>query len=175
MHQEEDAVSTRKLPSYATLTPNYPTGDDPEAVKQDIGGAVDEDWITNTCVVRISKAFNYVGDKKYEIPRTNGLLTVKGRDQKNYAIRVAEFIGFLRNQYGPPDIVREGDEISVDPFRDMTGIIAWHVSGWRDATGHFTLWDGAKGLYEGDHHYFELPTAKPDNGPWVTKVEFWRC
>ena len=153
-----------KLPPFATLAPNYPTDHDADRVKGSIGGEVDADWITNTCVVRVSKAFNYAG-KPYEIPRKrSGLLTIKGSDQKYYAIRVQEFI------------TRSGSKISVDPFRGHTGIIAWQVRGWSDATGHFTLWDGEKGLYEGEHHYFELPTTKPDEGgPWVTKVELWYC
>jgi hypothetical protein len=42
--------------------------------------------------MRMSKAFNYAG-KDHEIPRSKtGLLTLKGGDQKNYAIRVIEFI-----------------------------------------------------------------------------------
>jgi hypothetical protein len=165
-----------KLPPFATLVPNYPVDHDADKVKSGIGGAVDADWITNTCVVRVSKAFNYAG-KTYEIPRkSSGLLTVKGGDQKNYAIRVQEFIKFLHRKYGAPNVTRSGGKISVDPFRGHTGIIAWHVRGWNDATGHFTLWDGAKGLYEGDHHYFQLPTEKPEEGgPWLTKVELWYC
>jgi hypothetical protein len=164
------------LPSFAALAAHYPTDDDPDAVKQDIGGEVDAKWITNTCVIRISKAFNYAGDAKYAIPRRDKLLTVKGADKKNYAIRVAEFIGFLRHQYGAPNVVRSGQNIAVDAFKDKRGIVAWHVSGWNDATGHFTLWDRDKGLYEGGHEYFKMPRSKPPKpGPWLTKVELWEC
>jgi hypothetical protein len=163
------------LPAYLVLKPNYPTDADPDKVKSDIGGEVNADWITNTCVVRISKAFNYAGGT-YEIPRQHGLLTVKGADKKNYALRVAEFITFLRDKYGAADITKSGADIAKDSFLNITGIIAWHISGWSDATGHFTLWDGTQGLYEGSHRYFDFPTSKPSGGgPWLTKVEFWKC
>jgi hypothetical protein len=167
---------TMTLPSFASLKTRYPTDDDPAAVKNDIGGEVNAEWITNTCVIRMSKAFNYAGGAKYEIPRTEHLLTVKGDDKKNYAIRVAEFIEFLNKTYGTATIIRSGKDISIDHFKNKTGIVAWHVSGWSDATGHFTLWNLTEGLYEGGHHYFSMPLQPPaGGGPWLTKAELWPC
>jgi Type VI secretion system (T6SS), amidase effector protein 4 len=171
---KENTVANN-LPSFQKLKSHYPTDSDPEKVKEDIGGAVDASWITNTCVIRVSKAFNYTGDTEDEIPKQDGLLTVKGADKKNYAIRVEEFIHFLRDEFGPPDVVRSDANISIAAFQNKTGIIAWHVSGWSDATGHFTLWDGSSGLYLGGHDYWNFPTSKPDVGPWLTKVELWQC
>jgi Type VI secretion system (T6SS), amidase effector protein 4 len=165
-----------KLPTFSQLKRRYPTGSNPEAVKGDIGGEVEEDWITNTCVIRMSKAFNYCGLAECSIPKTHGLLTVLGQDKMNYAIRVQEFVDFLRDNYGPPDVMRSGEKITVRPFQDKTGIIAWRVNGWSDATGHFTLWDGQKGLYVGGHSYFDMPKKKPDGGGvWLTKAELWKC
>jgi hypothetical protein len=103
------------------------------------------------------------------------MYTVKGADKKNYAIRVAEFNHFLRDRYGPPQVIRSGDDISIQPFLKKTGIINWHVSGWSDATGHFTLWNNDKGLYEGHERYFDFPIKKPEAGAWLTKVELWQC
>ena len=92
------------------------------------------------------------------------------------AVALQEFVDFLRDNYGPPDVIRTGDKISKRPFLDKTGIIAWRVNGWTDATGHFTLWDGKKGLYVGDHDYFAMPLKKPDGGgAWLTKAELWKC
>src|SRR5665213_4243368 len=164
------------LPSYAALAPNYPVDPDPDAVKAAIGGSVNADWITNTCVIRISKAFNYAGDN-FLIPEgDDGLLTVRGADTLNYALRVEEFIAFLRSRYGEPQVVSTGNSISIEPFSGERGIIAWHVSGWQDATGHFTLWNDDAGLYVGDHDYFAFPTSPPAApGPWLTKAELWRC
>lgn len=164
------------LPAFASLKRKYPTGSDPEQVKADIGGGADEGWITNTCVMRMSKAFNYCGKDECKIPDSNALMTVEGNDGMHYAIRVQEFVDFLRDNYGPPDVVRTGSNIKKTPFLNKTGIITWRVNGWSDASGHFTLWDGQKGLYVGDHDYFAMPTDKPDGGgAWLTKVELWKC
>jgi hypothetical protein len=166
-----------KLPPFEKMQENYPISSDVTAVRREIGGDVDAQWIENTCVLRISRAFNYSGHKKWLIPRNlEGLLTVVGADKLNYALRVQEFSDFLRDYYGSPDLVRSGANITVDPYMNVTGIIAWRVKGWADSNGHFTLWDGAKGLYEGAHRYFDFPTEKPDGGgAWLTKVELWRC
>jgi hypothetical protein len=171
---EECAVLANNLPAFAKLKPHYPVGAS-AAVKHDIGGEVDSDWITNTCVIRISKAFNYTGDIKDKIPNRDGLLTVSGADLKNYALRVEEFIHYLRDEFGPPDVVKSGANIAKAAFLGRTGILAWHVSGWSDATGHFTLWDRDNGLYVGNHDYWSFPTSLPDIGPWLTKVELWTC
>jgi len=164
------------LPPFAMLAANYPTESDPDKLKKQIGGDVDADWITNTCTIRVSKAFNYAGHPQYEIPVSEGLYTVSGADNKNYGIRVEEFNHFLRDHYGPPNVVRSADNISIKPFLKKNGIINWHVSGWTDATGHFTLWNNARGLYEGKHVYFNMPNSRQDGGgTWLTKVELWEC
>jgi Type VI secretion system (T6SS), amidase effector protein 4 len=170
------AMKPMKLPSFDALAANYPT-DKEDIVKRQIGGDVDARWITNTCTVRVSKSFNYAGRPEYEIPLLPRLLlTVPGADRKNYGLRVQEFNQFLKETYGRPNVVRADDKISIKPFLNKTGIINWHVSGWDDATGHFTLWKNDKGLYEGEHVYFDLPNKKPARkGPWVTKVELWEC
>ncbi|MEP6967170.1 MAG: T6SS effector amidase Tae4 family protein, partial [Pseudomonadota bacterium] len=114
-----------ELPPFDALAPNYPVDTDPEAVKAAIGGQVNDDIVTNTFVVRISKAFNYAGDS-YHIPRTDGgLFTLRGADGLSYALRVHEFIEFLRARYGPPDIVAllENNTISSAPFTGSRGII----------------------------------------------------
>lgn len=166
----------KTLPTFASLKRNYPTSSNPERVKSAIGGTVDDSWVTNTCVIRISQAFNYCGNANHIIPTAAGLMTVKGADKMNYALRVQEFIDFLRDQYGAPHVIRAGENISKTPFLNKTGIIAWRVNGWSDATGHFTLWDGQDGLYVGGHDYFAMPKRKPDGGgAWLTKAELWRC
>jgi hypothetical protein len=174
-------MSKVRLPPFGTLTANYPTDANGEQVKREIGGEMTQSWLgTNTCVMRMSKAFNYAG-KTHEIPRHHkGLLTVRGDDKRNYAIRVAEFILYLNEKYGAPDIVKRGNDISLLPFLGKTGLIAWHITGWSDATGHFTLWDGSAGLYVGTHDYFnDFPTADPKPGdpqqPRLTQVDLWIC
>jgi len=64
---------------------NYPK---PEDAKKYVGGAVNADWIANTCAIRMSSALNYNG---VPVPGNfAGLHTVKGGDGKRYAFRVAE-------------------------------------------------------------------------------------
>jgi len=169
-------VSNRPLPSFALLAANYPTDPDSPKVIQQLGGELNQSWVgPNSCVMRMSKAFNYAG-KDHEIPKSpKGLLTVKGGDGKNYAIRVIEFIDYLHTHYRNPDMVKTGSAMKPESFTDK-GIIAWLIDGWSDARGHFTLWDGSQGLFEGEHHYFaDFGPSAPQNGPHMVKVEFWNC
>jgi hypothetical protein len=166
-----------KLPVFPALRANYPTDLDGYKVKNEIGGEVTQAWLgDNTCVIRMSKAFNYAGTA-HEIPKRADLLTVKGADKKNYAVRVAQFVAYLLDKYGAPDITKTGTGIAASAFAGKVGLIVWHIDGWNDATGHFTLWDGNNGLYEGTHDYFtDFPTTKPPlSQPWLTKVELWQC
>jgi len=170
-------MSTRALPSFSAIRANYPTDPDSAKVIQQLGGELTQSWVgPNSCVMRMSKAFNYAGNS-HEIPRSHkGLLTVKGGDGKNYAIRVIEFINYLHRHYCPPDIVKMGSSITPASFTGRKGIIAWLIDGWTDARGHFTLWDGSTGLFEGGHHYFrDFGPSAPKDGPRMVKVEFWTC
>lgn len=124
------------LPSFSSLWTNYPNGSS-SAVKQMIGGNVNMGWITNTCVIRMSNAFNKSGTP---IPNGHGgLATARGGDGKRYAYRVAEFKKYLESEYKMPDISGS----SQGDFSGHAGIIMFDVQGWSDATGHFDLWDGA--------------------------------
>ncbi len=170
-------MSKHALPSFSLLQANYPTDPDSAQVIQQIGGDLIQSWVgPNSCVMRMSKAFNYAG-KAHEIPAAHkGLLTVEGGDGKNYAIRVMEFIHYLHSHYHIPDLVRTGSAMRAASFAGKRGIIAWLIDGWHDARGHFTLWDGSQGLFEGEHHYFDdFGPPASQNGPHMVKVEFWTC
>ena len=169
-------MSNRALPAFSLLATNYPTDPDSSKVIQQLGGELTQSWVgSNTCVMRMSKAFNYAG-KDHQIPNSSArLLTLKGGDQKNYAIRVIEFINYLHTQYREPDLVKTGSAMKPESFSSK-GVIAWLIDGWSDARGHFTLWDGTQGLFEGGHHYFaDFGPSAPANGPHMVKVEFWNC
>jgi hypothetical protein len=158
------------LPPFETLKANYPNTSDPEAVLRLIGGATRNEWWhgKNTCVLRMSRAFNYAG-RIHELPaHHHGLKTVHGADHKNYAYRVAQFIRYLRWKYGEPDVVSKQGVITADPFNGKKGVIAWNVKGWGDATGHFTLWDGQDALY-----LSEFAPLAP--GVRLTSAELWIC
>jgi hypothetical protein len=143
------------LPSFGSLWANYPLGSS-EEVKRKIGGNVNASWITNTCVIRISYAFN-----KSMAPIPNGwagLTTVKGGDGKRYAFRVREFQPFLTGKYGAPDV----SGTTQEAFNGKKGIIMFDVQGWSDATGHFDLWNGS---HARNSEYFSQ----------ASKILLWSC
>jgi hypothetical protein len=122
--------------------PDYGTYPDSAAVKKDIGGSVDADYITNTCAVRLSRGLNYSG---VPLPANlAGLLTVKGGDGKHYALRVAEMRKWLPQVLGNPDIDRtktKGEAFDKSTLAALKGIIAFDIH-FSDATGHLDAWDG---------------------------------
>jgi hypothetical protein len=135
----------RKLTGFERMWNAYPAPNgEAEEAKKIIGGNVDEDWLTNTCVIRVSRSLNYAG---YPIPSGfSGLSTVRGADGMRYAYRVEEFRKYLVFSYGPPTSVE--DRAPPRPgvpasFAGKTGIILFRVDGWVDANGHVDLWDGA--------------------------------
>lgn len=143
-----------ELTRFSTMWDEYPMGTADE-VKARIGGAVNAAWITNTCVVRLSRSLNYAG---FPLPvRHPTLATLKGGDDKRYGFRVRELKAYLRAVYGPPDVTHayEGDgggDVPVEILKKK-GIICFDVTGWSDASGHFDLWDGTACR---NHAYFEL-------------------
>lgn len=139
--------------TFNTLKANYPDGKTtPEQIKTKVGGKVNAGWITNTCVIKLSMAFN---GTQFAIPNHfPGLLTVSGADKKWYALRVKEFRKYLENKFGKPDLVHKNvRKLSAVPtdFIGKTGIIAFEVAGWSDASGHFTLWNGHRCLDNSDY------------------------
>lgn len=143
------------LSNFTTLWNAYPTGEK-DVVKALIGGEINADWIANTCVIRMSRCLNYGG---HPIPgNAAGLLTVRGGDGLRYALRVREFQAYLRGWLGAPQKTATAATPGIDPalVSGVTGIIAFDVPGWSDATGHMDLWDGARCV---NHGYFELATG----------------
>jgi hypothetical protein len=154
---------SRTLPLFDQLSVAFPALDLAE-VKQLVGGEVNADYITNACVVRVSRSLNY---SNHPIPSGFlGLWTLKGEDGKHYGLRVREFTKYMGSVYGLPALVdhsrRNRARIERTNFLGMRGIIQFDVSGWADATGHFDLWDGLDILY---HEYF----AK------ASTVRLWKC
>jgi hypothetical protein len=147
---------TDTLTNFQAIWDAYPVGE-LDAVKATIGGAVNADWVTNTCVVRVSRALNYAG---VVIPADDpALLTLKGADGKNYALRVREFKAYMTRVYGDPQITHvnggQGGPVPAE-IAGQRGILCFDVSAWADATGHFDLWDGQAAR---DHGYFDVADA----------------
>ena len=93
---------SRQMPSFQKMWDNYPDERDSTKVKKLIGGRVDASWITNTCTIRLSRAFNYAGDPIEK--GLAGLNAVSGADGKWYAFRVREMEKYLRAKYGAPKL-----------------------------------------------------------------------
>jgi hypothetical protein len=143
---------------------NYPSPDDAKTL---IGGHVNEDWITNTCAIRISRALNYNG---IAVPGSfAGLSTVKGGDGKRYAFRVRELHNWLNHSLGKPDFDRKkksGDAFDKSELSALKGIIGFDIH-FSDATGHFDLWDGT-----GFSHEYQ---TSGEYWSGATRVWLWRA
>lgn len=103
----------------------------------------------NTCAVRMSYILNQSG---LIIPRVPGQ-TVSGADKRQYFFRVKNLIAFLKGRWGAPEIV-EYPPADGGVLAGKKGLVLFEVSGWSDAAGHATLFNGSS-CY--DHCYFNAP------------------
>lgn len=152
-------------PSFSDLLKNYSTGDVPSTYALVGGGLLrsyNQDPVSyaNTCAMRLSYALNKSGAP---IPYERGK-TFKGADNLNYFIRVKDMASYMDATYGQPNI----NGMSPSDFSGYTGIIQFNVSGWSDATGHFTLWNGSSPVYG---NYFNVSQEEP--GVTLTGVHLW--
>lgn len=166
------------LPPFQNLEDNYPVISDYKRVLREINPDLENNpAFQNTCAMRISKALN--ANPGHLIPKKEGLLTVRGVDGKRYAVRVKELRKYLKERYAMPYRTLEATTLGVidnTPIRGLKGIIAFEVTGWGDASGHFTLWDGEQLLYSGGHDYFNLYDKFADGKVIkVTRCTFWKC
>jgi hypothetical protein len=147
------------LPNFDVLRGNYPDGD-PNTVKSNIGGKVDADWITNTCAIRLSRAFNYSG---VHIPtKFDGLSVLSGADGMWYAYRMRELKKWIELTFGEPNIVKvepANGHITRESFASTHGIVAFDIR-FDDASGHLDLWDGTRYIHQSadPRDYFALAT-----------------
>lgn len=158
-------------PLFSSLWINYPVKMAAPDVYKNVGGqalALFQDNPTgyaNACALRLSKALNYGG---MPIKQTTKGYKVKGGDNKIYLLRVKEMIAFIENNLGKADVTlqpKNNQDVSSQ-LVNKKGIIIFKVSGWGDASGHVTLWNGNDC---GDSCYFT------HNQPNVitTEILFW--
>ncbi|MVA55372.1 type VI secretion system amidase effector protein Tae4 [Agrobacterium vitis] len=116
---------------------------------------------SNTCAVRMSYILNYSG---MHLPHV-AAQTVSGADQKWYFFRVKNLIDYLEKTWGKPEVVQYPTS-NGGTLAGKRGVILFEVSGWSDAQGHATLFNGTV-CY--DHCYFNEPGVayKTD------KANFW--
>jgi hypothetical protein len=134
---------------FSKLWDAYPEGE-ADFVKSEIGGSVNAAWVENTCPIRLSRSLNYSGHPVLANPH---LLTLRGADKKQYAFRLSEFMGYLKQSFGHPTISvtrTPGDDGTLleESIRGHKGIVVFIVKGWVDATGHVDLWDGESVKHE---------------------------
>ncbi|MEC5396002.1 T6SS effector amidase Tae4 family protein [Bergeyella sp. RCAD1439] len=114
----------------------------------------------------------------------------KGGDKLNYWYRVRELAPYLSDHLGKPEIDIKLDKIEMpvnlrkknnltqaewtqlwnskkkisqaewSKINIIRGIITFDVSGWSDATGHFTLWDGRHLIYPGGAEHDDPKSSK---------------
>lgn len=117
---------------------------------------------TNTCAVRMSYILNQSGETIPFVPHK----TVSGAKHHWYFHYVRDVIAFLNKQWGKPDLVTTYPPAGGGKLVGKKGLILFEVSGWGDASGHATLWNGSM-CY--DHCYFNEPGARYR----TTRANFW--
>lgn len=146
--------------------PSNPT----QKVAQIVGGKVASNILPegqqgkwkNTCAVRMSYILNNSG---LTIPYTPGK-TVSGADKNWYFFYVQDVIHFLKQSWGKPDLIAAYPPSNGGELSKKKGIVMFEVTGWGDATGHATLWNGTQ-CY--DHCYFNGPNTNYR----TTSANFW--
>lgn len=156
----------RKLPPFAVLSANYPK-ESADQVKKRIGGHVNSNWVSNTCAIRLSRAFNYAG---VPIPRNfPGLHVVSGSDRRWYAYRMQELKKWVTAMFGAPGLIRtkgNGSTITRDAFAGHQGVISFDIH-FTDADGHIDLWDGSD--------FYESVYAQSDYFARATQIVLWEA
>lgn len=120
----------------------------------------------NGCALRMSRSFNYGG---YRIPKgtinpNRNIYRARGGDGLPYIMRVNDVIAFVQHNWGSPEYDISPADLST--INGKQGLMVIVVSGWSDATGHVTLWDGAKAgdnthYHELNYQYWTTVTARP--------------
>lgn len=155
--------------AWAASTRIYDPANSAAKVAQVIGGNVAANvnhqdprlrW-RNTCAVRMSYVLNQAG---MPIPRLPAQ-TVSGADRRWYFYRVKNLIAFLEQRWGKAEIVKYPPS-GGGPLAGKKGLILFEVSGWSDAEGHATLFNGST-CY--DHCYFN----EPDANYRTDRANFW--
>lgn len=195
-----------KRPKWEDMIKNYP--DDSISTKDlyaEIGGSfpkfkTDEDvgnsYLANSCAIRMSRGLNLSG---FHLPSSNaGFGTrggvMKGGDGYYYWLRVRELSKYLMEYLKKPEFTASLKKAKLGETKEslskeqwetlekMKGIIMFEVSGWGDATGHFTLWDGKDLIYPGDeehnnpyseYYYFHMKYERNKRVIQTDKISLW--
>lgn len=162
--------SVAKVPEWTLLWSmyyDYIYFPDSNQVKKMIGGKVDASWITNTCAVRLSDAFNWSG---IQLPSNfSGMVTIADKDKNRIAIRVRELRKWMLFRLGDPDFTtrkKAGDDFDKTSLSSKKGIIEFKIA-FSDATGHLDLWDGSR--------FSSEPSLTKDYWKSASEIHLWEC
>lgn len=175
-----DPVGDTLPMTYSALEANYPTTGTPEEMYNSVGGDVSSRFnehkndvggnaYANTCALRMSVALNKSGnDIDTDVKNNKGqkMYTEKGGDGKDYALRKSDVKDYMKGKYGKADIsIKSTDkdfDKKVSEIKGQKGVIVYDVTGWGDATGHVTIYDG-KGNCGHDCYFPDADKIKQEN------------
>lgn len=191
------ATITARRPSWADMARHYPASDisTPRLYDEMIGGSFAGLYrnpaYENTCSVRMSYALNRSGLTLGAAPSQGGHLV--GADGYRYWIRVSDLKLHLSKQFKgadeelalpviSPGLIDDVDALSAKfkervalakawlerALSNRRGIVVFNVTGWSNASGHFTLWDGTSRTLA-----YAAPHDDPDNNEyyfWLTSL-----
>lgn len=148
------------------------------------------DYLINSCAIRMSRGLILSG---FHLPKSNTGGVMKGSDGY-YWLRVRELSKYLEKTLKTPEfsvslkkakLGEEKEPLSTEQWevlRNMKGIIMFNVSGWDDATGHFTLWDGSHLIYPGyeehddpnsEYYYFNMKYEDEGRVKQTDSIKLW--
>lgn len=140
---------------------NVPVKDVGKKIGGNVQANIESGVFQNACPIRMSYSLNKVG---ILIPSGKKFAVVSGADKKQYMYRVNDMIQFLEETLGKPDVTIKSPKES--DFKGKKGIIVFSGSGWANARGHVTLWDGA--VCSDACHFM----ASPENGSFIPEKGF---
>lgn len=132
----------------------------------------------NACALRLSYALNYGGMPINKNKRPTGGTKLIGADNNLYYTGVYTVRDFLVLNWGTSDkpykpykvmsSKTENSKLASDlTSLNKKGVICMKVTGWDDAAGHITLWDGT-GFSDGTNYLLD-----PRSNVIVTELQFW--
>lgn len=148
--------------TYSSLQSSYPTTGTPSQMYNSVGGQVAKAYndaeakdpsnnaYANTCALRMSVALNKSGndlDTKVKNSKGQTMYTLEGSDNKDYALRKNDVKDYMKGKYGGADISTKSTDKDFDAqiakIQGQKGVIVFDVTGWGNATGHVTIYDGS--------------------------------
>lgn len=190
-------------PSWSSINNNYP-GSNIKTVDlyNQIGGQFPKfktenelasSYLANSCAFRMSRGLN-LSNSNLPKPFSKNQFVLKGADSKYYWGRVKELYPILIKMLGKPSIItklkksklgetkEKMSETEMNKYRLSKGVIMFEVSGWGDASGHFTIWNGRNLKYPGnplhddslsDYYYFSMKYEQNKKVIQTDKIILW--